>query len=190
MLWLLDIPAIELLLALWIALMIYAAIATIFLKINYLYKIIIIPVIFIVAYQSVIVSEILVGTPSYSENETQGNLGGYVIFEKNGQKQIAVLLSTKQGPMLYALPYDPDTEKNLSQAMSKLTQKGIPTLIRKKGKLSVEASQGQNGEESADGDSQGKGTNKKVGKFGNQSGPLEFYDFVDQYLIPKSTSPQ
>lgn len=184
MLWMLDISQIELLLGLWISLMIYAAIATIFLRLNFFIKLVVIPCIFIVAYQSMLVSEILVGHPSYSEKETQGILNGYVVFEKNGAKIIAVLLNTKDGPMLYAVPYDPEMEKNLSQAMTKLTQQGVPTLVRKKGKLSLEQGQGE-GQEGQEGETtEGQG---EPGKFGNQTdGPLEFYDFMDQYLVPKS----
>lgn len=187
----LEIQQIELLLGLWITLMVYAAIITIFVKIKFLFKALVIPFIFIIAYQGLIVSEILPGNPSYSEKESQGTLNGYVVFEKNSKKLIAVLLNTKQGPMLYAVPYDPEMEKNLSQAMNKLTQQGIPTLVRKKGKLSIQdgrESNGQDGEQGSETAQQGK--TGKSGKFGNQTeGPLEFYDFVEQYLVPKNPSP-
>lgn len=190
MLWMLEIPQVELLLGLWISLMVYAAIATIFIRVNFLIKILIIPIIFIVAYQSLIVSDILPGNPSYSQEEDQGTLNGYVVFEKNNKKLIAVLLNTRQGPMLYAVPYDPEMEKNLSQAMNKLTQQGIPTLVRKKGKLSVQEGQQADGQDGEASDSGQQGKHGKAGKFGNQTeGPLEFYDFVEQYLVPKNPSP-
>lgn len=190
MLWMFDIPQIQLLIGLWMTLMVYAAIATIFSRLNFLVKVIVIPFIFVVAYQSLIVSDILVGHPSYSESETQGMLNGYVVFEKNGGKEIAVLLNTQDGPMLYAVPYNPDTEKNLSQAMTKLTQKGVPTLVRKKGNLSMEGSDGESdgeGQEGQEGQNGSAKSGKRGGKFGTQAeGPLEFYDFMDQYLVPKN----
>lgn len=187
MLWLLELHQVYILFSMLLLLMLYAAVVTVRVNMPAWAKVLIIPLIFTITYQSMVVSEILVGKPSYSEAESQGILGGYVIFDKNGHKEIAFLLNTKdRGPTLFAVPYDPDTEKGLSQAMQKLATKGIPTMVRKKGK--AVDSQGEEGE-GKEGEGKGDG---RVGKGGigggSQKGPLEFYDFTDQYLVPKNPS--
>lgn len=188
MFWYFSTLSVQILALMWISLMLYSAWVTIYSTINSWLKIIAIPLIFFVGYHMIDISHHMLGTPRFTDEEIQGQLNGYTVFQKDGEKHIAILLTTKEGPRTYAVPYNPSDEKNLSQAMNKLINKGVPTIIRKSdGKLEATQGEGEGDNEDASRKNGKIGASGKPGKKdGTNSNGLEFYEFTEQYLVPKA----
>jgi len=177
MLWLLSLHEVQFLLAIWLIQLMYAAVVTVGCKWNWKSKAIAIPILFAACYQTIMVSNSLLGTPKFTNDEITGTLAGYAEFKNGDQKELAVLLITKTGPIMFAVPYDPKSETDLRQAMNQLATTGKPTLVRKKSNNQLQNAKQTN-------------KNGKEGQGNQVSGNLELYDFTDQLLVPKGQKDQ
>lgn len=187
MLWLLHFRSVQILVALWVLQIIYTAIVTIRTKFDYRIKALFIVGVFLTSWYTIVVSENLLGTPNFSNNDIEGVLDGYDIFMHDGIKEFAVMISTKSGPMLITVPFSSKTKDKLSNAMATETSSGIP-IIFKRIAHPIKAKTGKKGS--------GNGTDHKGnGNNGNQSGSTVSHDhqtdngmvfeFTKQSLPPK-----
>ena len=181
MFWILQYPAVQLLLVLWILQLIYTAYATMTGKFDDRIKPFIIILLFVTMYSTVDISKNWLGTPSFTDSEVVGILDGYDKITVDNKPMFAIMATTKSGPFMFVIPYEKQTEKDLGDSMKKRADTGKQTMIRKRSSKQLElAKEGQDGKP-------GKG--KPGGKGGPTSGfdssETEFYDFTDQLLIPK-----
>lgn len=182
MFWLLSFPQIQFLILLWVLQLIYTAYATATSNINFYIKPVVIISLFVLCYFTIDISKNWVGTPSFTDDEIVGTLSGFDQFTYEGKEQLVIMVSTKTGPFMFSIPYDADTEKSLNKSMAQKITTGKPTIIRK---LAV----GQLIDSSAkDTDNQSENSHDRHGHGDGSggNGPMEFYDFTDQYLVPKS----
>ena len=184
MFWIIQYPSIQILLTLWIIQLIYTAYATINGKINESLKAFLIVLLFVTMYSTVTISNTWLGFPSFTDDEVVGTLDGYDKMAVEGKTMLAVMVTTKTGPFMFVIPYNPKVEKDLSTSMNKKVTTGKPTVIRKKSSAQLELEKDKEEQDAKAGNKAG------LGKGGPQSGfdssEMEFYDFTDQLLLPKS----
>jgi len=163
---------VQLLVAGFCAVMLYAGLLTVFIPRRVWFGALFMTALFAFTYMTLINSGDLLGKPKWTDDERVGQLGGYVIFEHSNQKWIALLLKTDTGPELVAVPYKGTTESELSDSMNRFV-KGQGQIVRKRpgGTISSDKTRQGNRE---DNDKQEK------------EGDLEFYEFNEDFLVPKS----
>ena len=187
MFWLISYPGVQLLILMWVLQLVFTAFATLRSKMHDLTKGLVIILLFVSCYYTVDISKNWLGTPSFTDDEVIGVLDGYDQFTAEGKQMIAVMVTSKTGPFMFAIPYDPKTEKDLSQSMQRKSTTGKPTMVRKRSKKQLEVAKGEAGEQE---DQNGQGNTPGGGRHGGGGGrsdsPMEFYDFTDQLLVPKN----
>lgn len=185
MFWIIQYPGIQLLLVLWIIQLIYTAYATITCKFNELIKSFLIILLFVTMYYTVNISGNWLGYPSFTDDEVVGTLDGYDKMTVRDKTMIAVMVTTKDGPFMFVIPYSPKSEKDLSTSMHKKVTTGKPTLVRKRAAKQLELERDDEAKEGKLSNVPGKGNSGPLS--GLDSGEMEFYDFTEQLLVPKST---
>ena len=158
MLWLLSFPGVQLLLLMWVLPLIYTAFATLRSNMSDLVKALVIVLLFVSCYCTVNISQNWIGTPSITDGEEIGMLDGVANFEANNKHMMAIMVTTKTGPFMFAIPYEAGLEKDLMSSMKRRYVTGQLTMLRKRSKSSME---------------------------GGGLGQAELYDFTDQFLTPK-----
>lgn len=187
MFWLISYSGVQLLIFMWLAQVVYTAYVTMKGNVNNLIKVIVIILLFVSCYFTIDVSKNWIGTPSFTEDEVIGTLSGYDQFIVEGKHMLAIMITTKSGPFMFAVQYNPKLEKELNTSMQRRSATGKPTLIRKRSAQQIEIAKSALGDQSS---KQESNVNKAHQGDGGDSpdGEMEFYDFTDQLLTPKSTS--
>lgn len=172
MLYYISTPEIQLLVASFLAVMLYAGLLTVFIPRKVWISSLFMSLLFGVSYMALMNSTSLLGKPLWTEGERVGQLGGYISFEHDGQRWIAVLMKTDSGPQLIAVPYKGQTEAELNDSMSRFIKNGQGQIVRKP----------PGGTMSSD---KAKPGNKNNQNREGPEGELEFYEFNENYLQPK-----
>ena len=142
MFWLISYPGVQLLILMWVLQLVFTAFATLRSTMHDLTKGLVIILLFVSCYYTVDISKNWLGTPSFTDDEVIGVLDGYDQFTAEGKQMIAVMVTSKTGPFMFAIPYDPKTEKDLSQSMQRKSTTGKPTMVRKRSKKQLEVAKG------------------------------------------------
>ena len=171
MLYYISTPEIKLLIVSFIAVMLYAGLLTVFIPRRVWMSSLAMALLFGVTYYALFASSALLGKPRWTPDERVGQLGGYVAFEHDGKKWIAVLLKTESGPELIAIPHKGETEAELQDSMTRYIKNGQGQIVRKKPDGTMTGEKGKPGEKNKNRD--------------GQEGELEFYEFNENYLEPK-----
>ena len=173
MLYYISQPEIQMLIAAFLAVMVYSAILSVFVNANLIMRSLLMAAVFMVSYLALITSGTLLGKPAWRDEEKVGQLGGYVTFDHDGLKWIAILLRTENGPELIATPHTPEDDRQLQDSMSRWMKTGQGQIVRKPPR----------GSKLEPGDREGNGNGNRTND--GSGGELEFYEFNDQFLQPK-----
>lgn len=184
MLWLLSFPGVQLLILMWVLQLVYTAFATLRSNMHDLVKGLVIVLLFVSCYFTVNISQNWIGTPSFTDDEVIGKLDGFDQFTAEGKQMIAVMVTTKTGPFMFVVPYDPQTEKDLNQSMQRKSKTGQPTMVRKRSKKQLEVAKGE-GDQAGRPGQQGPESGGRQGGGQSTDRQMEFYDFTEQLLVPK-----
>jgi len=182
MMWIIQHSSIQLLLALWIIQLIYTAYATVKTKLHDGIKAGVIILLFAITYITVDVSKNWLGTPSFTDDEVVGILDGFDKFTVENKPMFAIMATTKTGPFMFVIPWEPKTETDLKASMNRRATTGQQTVIRKKASNQIDVGKSTSGGKPGTGKLGGKGGPES----GFDSGETELYDFTDQVLIPKA----
>lgn len=172
MLYYIGSPEIKLLVISFLAVMLYAGLLTVFIPRRTWISSVFMALLFGVTYFTLIKSSALLGKPRWTPDERVGQLGGFISFEHDGKRWIAVLIKTNAGPELIAIPHKGETEAELHDSMGRYIKDGQGQIVRKKPDGTVAADKNKSGT---------KGDRRN----GGQDGDLEFYEFNEDYLQPK-----
>jgi hypothetical protein len=180
MFWIIQYSGVQLLIALWLLQLLYAAYATVKGRFDDRFKPFIIILLFVSMYCTIDISQFWLGTPSFTNDEVVGILDGYDKITVEGKPMMSVMVTTKTGPFMFVVPYNSKTDDDLRSSMAKKADSGIQTMIRKRSSKQLDLlKSGNTGKEGNKGTSNG-GAASSIG-----DGQMEFYDFTDQLLQPK-----
>ena len=173
MLYYISTPEIKILVVSFIAVMLYAGLLTVFIPRRAWMSSLAMALLFGVTYFTLIASSALLGKPLWTQDERVGQLGGYISFDHDGKKWIAVLMKTPSGPELIAVPHKGETEAELNDSMNRFIKNGQGQIVRKPAGGTMSSDKAKQG-------------NKDNQNRQGQEGDLEFYEFNENYLEPKA----
>jgi hypothetical protein len=185
MFWLISFPGVQLLIVMWVLQLMYTAYATVKSTTNHHIKSLVIILLFVSCYLTIYISKNWLGTPSFTDDEVIGTLNGFDQFMYEGKTELAIMITTKNGPFMFAIPFDSQSEKDLQSSINREATTGKPTIVRKRStkQQSYMAKLDPSYENDEHIEQQGpEGTMKTPGSSKRGGGQLEFYDFTDQML--------